>query len=112
MVEIIFLSCFVVVVIIVKYYIKSLENLLRIDSAGELINLTLSVSSLSSKYFLMKDFRFFFYVVSGSYKEKIISIDLINALSKTRKYMIMQYPFVFIMFLMPILVNVLGLRIT
>lgn len=112
MVEIIFLSCFFVVVIIVNFYIRSLENLLRIDSGGELVNLTLSVSSLSSKYSLMKDFRFFFHVISGSYKKKIISIDLINALSKTRKYMIMQYPFVFIMFLIPILVNVLGFRIT
>tara|TARA_R110000744_G_scaffold82553_4_gene162286 strand:- start:57 stop:392 length:336 start_codon:yes stop_codon:yes gene_type:complete len=111
MLELIFLVCFAFAAYFVVKYLKSLDSLLQMDnSGGEVKKLTMMQQDAFSKLSLMKDIKFYFCIISGSYKHSVSSPEIIKALNKSRKFLILQYPFVVVMFLIPVLINVFGLK--
>ena len=103
MFEWIFFICFIFTAYYVVKYLISLDSLLQIENADEEVKkLTLIKQPVLSKFTLMKDMKFFFCVVTGSYKKSIFSGDIIRALDKSRRFILLQYLFVIVMFLVPI----------
>ena len=110
MLELVFLLCFICITILVIKYLKSLDFLLEIDSSWqELQKVTMFQQSCSSKLYLMKDIKFYFCILSGSYKVVVFSPQMVDALDNSRRYLVLQYPFMIVMFLIPIWVKLYGL---
>ena len=103
MFEWIFFICFIFTAYYVVKYLISLDSLLQIENADEEVKkLTLIQQPVLSKFTLMKDMKFFLCVVTGSYKKSIFSSDVIRALDESRRFLLLQYLFVTVMFLVPI----------
>lgn len=111
MFELVFLFCFAFAVFYVVKYLKSLDSLLQVENSGEEVKkLTMLRQEAFSKLSLLKDIKFYFCVISGSYKKVVSSSEVTKALDKSRKCLVLQYPFVIVMFLIPVLVNVFGFK--
>jgi len=103
MLEVFFIVCFVTIIIFTIIFYRLLDSLLALEQKdNELHKITL-LSECLTKQNLMRDFKFYFSVIIGSYKRKITSRRLITCLDKIRKYLLGMYVFGSILFLIPII---------
>ncbi len=105
MLETVFLINVLCVVYFTSKYIGSLDDVLALGCKDELKKLVVFPNSVESKFMLMKDMKFYFLLMTGKYRRSIESKDLIKVLDKSRWYLLMQYPFLVVVFLVPIFAN-------
>ncbi|MDK1310497.1 hypothetical protein [Pseudoalteromonas ardens] len=105
MLEFTFLINVLCVVYFTTKYIRSLDEVLASDYKAELKNLVVFSNSVETKFMLMRDMKFYFFLIMGKYKASIESKELTKALDKSRWYLLMQYPFLAIVFIVPVIAN-------
>ena len=107
MIETVFFLSLIVISILVFKYLKSLDHVSNIGScSNELDKLTIG-SREPNKYALLRDFRFILSILTGSYRKKVNSVELLAALDESRKYLLLQYPLAIFIFLLPLISKLL-----
>lgn len=104
----IFIFLLSIQVYLVFQYLDRLNNIssISVDQQKEL-GINIFGDKLSS-YFLLRDIKFFISLSKGSYKKCDIEKDLKYQLDQARKYLLLQYPLVIVIFLIPILKKLVG----
>jgi len=103
MLETLFLFCFSVVLVFMVIYYKTLDRVLNLDKKINELNKITMFKDGHTKQSLIRDFKFYIAIISGSYIRKVESGLLLSELGKLRRCLLVQIPFYLTLFLIPVL---------
>ncbi len=85
-------------------YIKSLTYISSIDEdQRKLLRLTVLEESKLTSYVLLKDIKFFLCLLTKSYMKSDVETYVKTLLNRARCYLLLQYPVVAAIFLLPVI---------